>query len=89
MLAVFWQWSAMAKSTFTSEYRTFTRLLREARVRAGVTQVEMAKKLKQTQSYVSKVERGERRLDLVQLKWWCGALGTTLSTFVREFEKSV
>ncbi|MBL8827244.1 MAG: helix-turn-helix transcriptional regulator [Planctomycetaceae bacterium] len=79
----------MPKSTFTDDYRAFTRLLRETRERAGVTQVELAKKLKQTQSYVSKVERGERRLDLVQLKWWCAAMGTTVTAFVREFEKSV
>ena len=79
----------MAKSTFTDDYRTFTRLLRDTRERAGVTQVELAKKLKQTQSYVSKVERGERRLDLVQLRWWCMAMGTTATALVREFEKSV
>ena len=79
----------MPKSTFTDDYRTFTRLLRATRERAGVTQVELAKKLKQTQSYVSKVERGERRLDLVQLRWWCVAMGTTVTAFVREFDKAV
>lgn len=77
----------MPKSTFTSEYKTFARMLRETRERANVTQVDLAKKLKQTQSYVSKVERGERRLDLVQLRWWCQALNTTATLFVKEFEK--
>lgn len=79
----------MSKSTFTAEYRCFTRLLRATRERAGVTQVDLAKRLKQTQSYVSKVERGERRLDLVQLKWWCTALGTSVAAFVREFERAL
>ncbi|MBN8626024.1 MAG: helix-turn-helix transcriptional regulator [Planctomycetes bacterium] len=77
----------MPKSTFTSEYRVFASLLRETREHAGVTQIALAKKLRQTQSYVSKVERGERRLDIVQLRWWCTALGTAASAFVREFER--
>ena len=76
----------MPKSTFTNDHRVFTRLCGK---RAGQTQVELAKKLKQTQSYVSKVERGERRLDLVQLQWWCLAMDTTATALVREFEKSV
>lgn len=79
----------MPKSTFTADYRVFARLLRETRERAGVTQTDLAKKLKQTQSYVSKVERGERRLDVVQLRWWCVALGVTAAGFVRDFEKQV
>jgi transcriptional regulator with XRE-family HTH domain len=79
----------MPKSTFTSEYRVFTRLLRETRERAGITQVDLAKKLKQTQSYISKVERGERRLDLIQLRWWCTAIGITVTAFVREFENAL
>jgi len=77
----------MPKSTFTTEYRTFARMLRETRERAGITQVDLARIIKQTQSYVSKVERGERRLDIVQLKWWCSAVGTTAAAFVREFER--
>jgi transcriptional regulator with XRE-family HTH domain len=80
------QRSAMSKSTFTTEYRLFTQMLRQARENAGVTQTVLAKRLRQTQSYVSKVERGERRLDVVQLRWWCAAIGTTATTFVRDFE---
>ena len=72
-----------------SGYRVFARLLRETREQAGVTQVELAKKLRQTQSYVSKVERVERRLDLVQLRWWCIALGISASAFVRDFERQL
>jgi len=76
----------MEKSTFTREYAALCRLLRETREKSGLTQVELAEKIGETQSYVSKVERGERRLDLVQLQVFCRALKTTLSEFVFAFE---
>lgn len=77
----------MEKSLFTSEYRVLCRLLREKREAAGLTQVEMAERLDETQSYVSKCERGDRRVDLVQLRQFCRAMGLTLSEFVGEFER--
>jgi transcriptional regulator with XRE-family HTH domain len=61
-------------------------LLKEARASAGLTQVELAKRLKQSQSFVSKMEVGERRLDLVQLRTVCLALGTTLAELVAKWE---
>jgi len=76
----------MEKSTFTREYAALCRLLRETRERAGLTQVELAEKIGETQSYVSKVERGERRLDLVQLQVFCRAMKSSLSDFVAVFE---
>jgi transcriptional regulator with XRE-family HTH domain len=76
----------MEKSTFSRDYQVLTELLRTVRENAGVTQVELARRLKQTQSYVSKVERGERRLDVVQLRWFCQALGTTLPAFISTFD---
>lgn len=77
----------MKKSTFSREYKAFSRLLRECRQEAGISQVELAARLKETQSEISKFERGERRLDLVQLGWWCKALGCPLSEFVRRYER--
>lgn len=79
----------MEKSTFTADYRVLCRLLTEARKNSGVTQVELARRLKETQSEVSKYERGERRLDLVQLRQWCKALKIDLLGFVRSFEETV
>jgi transcriptional regulator with XRE-family HTH domain len=75
------------KSTFTREYALLCKLLREQRETAGITQVELAERLGETQSYVSKVERGERRLDLVQLGYFCKAIGIHLTDFVARFEK--
>jgi len=77
----------MKKSIFTPEYRVFIKLLRETRQAAGVTQVQLAGKLRTTQSIVSKWERGELRLDLVQIQGICRALGTTLVAFAQEFER--
>lgn len=54
------------KSAFSTEYRLLCRLLREARERAGLTQLAVAKQLKRPQSYVSKYESGERRLDVIE-----------------------
>ncbi|MFH1921310.1 MAG: helix-turn-helix transcriptional regulator [Planctomycetota bacterium] len=77
----------MEKSVFTREYRALLRLLRETRRAANVTQTQLAKRLGQSQSFISKCERGERRLDVIQLRTICHLLGTTLSEFVRELER--
>jgi transcriptional regulator with XRE-family HTH domain len=79
----------MRKSTFSREYKTLCRLLREVRQEADVSQVELAARLNETQSDISKFERGERRLDVVQLGWWCKALGCQLSDFVKKYEQQV
>lgn len=77
----------MEKSTFTPEHRIFTALLTEKRRDSGLTQVQLAEKLKTTQSIVSKWERGELRLDFVQIYAACQALGISLAAFSQEFER--
>ena len=84
----------MEKSIHTPEYRTFLRVLKELREEQGVTQVELAERLSRehdtiTQSLLSKLERGEVRLDIVQLRWICKALGLTLPAFVERFEAAL
>ena len=79
----------MEKSAFTREYQVFCRLLRECREEHDLTQVQLAQRLGETQSEISKFERGERRLDLVQLHKWCQAIGVKASEFVRSFENAV
>ena len=76
----------MEKSVHTKEYAVLRRLLREVREAAAVTQVELALRLGQTQSFVSKCERGELRLDVIQLRAFCAALHTDLPTFIRKLE---
>lgn len=76
----------MDKSIHTDEYAVLVELLKESREAAELTQEELATKLKQSQSFVSKMETGDRRLDLVQLRTVCAALGVTLADFVSQFE---
>jgi len=76
----------MEKSLATREFRVFTQLLRDTRETAGLTQVQLAEIVGQTQSYISKVERGECRLDIVQIRQFCLALKTTLPGFIAEYE---
>jgi transcriptional regulator with XRE-family HTH domain len=77
----------MKKSLFSEDYMRFLKLLREVRECAGLTQEQIAARLKTTQSVVSKCERGERRLDVVELRAWCQALDISLPVFITEFEK--
>lgn len=57
----------MPRSVFSDSYELLVQALTEARRAASVTQVELAARLKKPQSFVSKMERGERRLDFVEL----------------------
>ena len=65
----------MAKSAFTKRYEHFRAILIAARKDAGVTQMQLAAKLRLPQSFVSKYERGERRLDIVEFLTISEALG--------------
>ncbi|WP_433268983.1 helix-turn-helix domain-containing protein [Actinosynnema sp. CS-041913] len=72
----------MDKGITAEEYRRFRALLRQMRLEAGLTQVEVAKRLDEPQSFVSKYESGERRLDVIELRRVAQALGTTLAVVV-------
>ena len=61
----------MEKSIYSKEYSLFLEQLRKAREEKGLTQTDVAQSLGQTQSFVSKVERGERRIDIVELRAFC------------------
>ena len=60
------QTAGVPKSAFTHKYQLFRSLLTDARLRAGLTQASLAKKLGRPQSFVSKFENGERRLDVIE-----------------------
>lgn len=79
----------MPKTIFSTDYERFLRVLRELREKSGLTQQEFAEKIGETQTFVSKCERGERRVDVVELRAFCRALGVPLSKFVAAFEKSL
>lgn len=79
----------MRKSIYSDEQAELLRLLREKRKGAGLSQTDLAKRLGRSQSFVSKYESGELRLDLVELRLICRTLGMSLSSFVRQFEKRI
>jgi transcriptional regulator with XRE-family HTH domain len=56
----------MTKSVFTEAYASMLEVLTAARKDAGVSQIELAERLGKTQSFVSQIERGVRRLDLIE-----------------------
>ena len=81
----------MRKSTHTPHYDLFRRRLVAMRNEAGLNQRELAKRLKVHHSFVSKVEVGERRVDIVEFFWICEALGVpaekAASSLILEFRK--
>jgi len=58
----------MKKSIHTKEHADFTERLRNARLESGMTQVQVAEKLKRPQSYISNIESGQQRVDVVELQ---------------------
>ena len=58
----------MSKSIYSKDYKNVIKKLKKARLNVGLKQEDVAMKLKKPQSYVSKIERGERRVDVTELK---------------------
>lgn len=63
----------MVLSIHHARYSKLRKHLKSLRVNAGLTQIEIANRLKQEQSYVSKIERGERYIDMLFYLDWCRA----------------
>lgn len=75
----------MSKSTFSSEYTVFRETLKDLRLRAAITQTDLATRLGRPQSHVSKFEAGERRLDVIETMAICDAIGVSFEDFISEF----
>jgi transcriptional regulator with XRE-family HTH domain len=74
----------VTQSIFTAKYDRFRLLMIGARRSAGLTQTELAEKLSRPQSFVSKYERGERRLDVVEFLEVAKALGVDPAGLIKE-----
>ena len=72
----------MGKTIYSDDHKTLVKKLVKARKEAGFDQVKVAKKLGRSQSYVSKIESGQRRLDIVQLKHFALLYDKPLSFFI-------
>lgn len=75
------------QSIYSREYKVFLKRLKARRVELGKTQVEVAKTLKKPQSFVSKIESGERRLDPLELKAVAGLYGVSVDWLVGSSKK--
>jgi transcriptional regulator with XRE-family HTH domain len=71
------------------ERKVLLSLLRQVRHESGLRQVDVAAKLNVPQSFVSNYESGERRLDILELRGVCDALGTTLPEFIERLEQKL
>lgn len=74
----------MAGLSFSDEYREMLVLLREARKKAGLTQVEVAQAFGVTQGYISKIERGEIRIDPILLQRFAKLYGVEVTALLPE-----
>ena len=77
----------MQKNLHTRDHQLLLELLIELRNAAQLTQVGLAEKLAWEQTHISRVERGVRRLDLLELRRWVNALGISLPDFIEQFEQ--
>ena len=74
----------MVKSIHTKEYAYFVERLRKARLEAGLTQAQMAKKLGRPQSHISNVESGQQRVDVVELQRFAKIYNKDVNYFIKD-----
>lgn len=79
----------MRKSIHTRDYAIFLELLIGFRHRAGLTQTQLGQQLPFEQPAISKIERGERRVDIIELKLICECLGVSLQEFIVELQRRI
>lgn len=73
----------MNKSVYTKDYKEIIERLKTARIDAGFAQQEVADKLGKPQSYISKIESGERRLDVAEIKKFAIIYKKDISFFIK------
>ena len=80
---------AVKKNIRLNQQKKLLVLLRGVRVDAGLTQSELASRLARDQTFVSKYESGERRLDILELRQVCQAVGTDFVSFIRKLDREL
>lgn len=79
----------MGKRLYSQKREAFRKLIKQARVDAGLTQIDLAHSLKRHQSYISDYERGNRRLDWVAVDEILAACNCTIDDFARHYKTAV
>ncbi|HEY4523438.1 MAG TPA: helix-turn-helix transcriptional regulator [Candidatus Paceibacterota bacterium] len=73
----------MNKSVYSKDYKNIIKRLKKARIEVGLSQQEVADKLGKPQSYISKIESGERRLDVAEMKKFATIYKKDVSFFIK------
>jgi len=73
----------MPKTIHSKEYKLLLQKLKKARIESGLTQQQIADKLAKPQSYVSKIESGERRLDVIELNKFIKIYNKDINYFIK------
>lgn len=73
----------MPRAIYTKDHNEIVKRLKQARIESGFGQVEVAKKLGKTQSYLSKIESGQRRFDVLQLKEFAKLYKKPIDYFIK------
>lgn len=76
-------YSHMPRAIYQDDHKKIVERLKQARLEAGLSQIEVSEKLSRTQSYVSKIESGQRRFDVLQLKEFAKLYKKSLDFFVK------
>jgi len=74
----------MSKTIYSKDHRFLTEQLKKARIEVGLDQEKVAEILGKTQSYISKIEAGQRRVDIVQLKKFAKTYKKPLDYFIKK-----
>jgi len=75
--------NVMPRALYTKDHNLIVERLKKARLESGLGQIEVAKKLGKTQSYLSKIESGQRRFDVLQLKEFAKLYKKPLDFFIK------
>jgi len=73
----------MTKAIYLKEYKLIAEKLKKARIESGLTQEIVAEKIKRPQSYISKVEQGEQRIDIIELQHFASLYKKNLNYFIK------
>lgn len=76
--------TTMEKPIYSKDHKYLVEQLKKARIETGLDQKSVAELLKKTQSYVSKIESGQRRIDVVQLKEFSKLYKKDLDFFIKK-----